>query len=107
MPRALVALAVSLVLLALLASGCSAEDPAQRYVREQVSARLAALGGYDVERTRCTSTPRPWFVEQRTEVYVCTARRRDGGCDWFRGTLVGREVQVTPDTRNAGCVLPP
>ena len=104
MRRALVALAS--LPIALLVAGCSAEDPAQRYVREQVAEHVAGLDGYDPARTHCTSTPRPWLVERPTEVYICTAQRDDGGCDWFRARLRGNDVTVTMDTPNAGCVLP-
>ena len=87
-------------------TGCAAEDPAQRHVRRAVEAHVLDLGGYDAGRTSCTSTPRPLFVEERTEVYVCSGRRSDGRCDWFEARLVGRDVTVTLDRRDAGCVLP-
>lgn len=103
--RALAALAV-LLAVALLASGCEPEDPAQRYVREQVQAHLVTLGGYDPGRTACTGSPRPWFVERATGVYVCAGHKTDGRCDWFTAGLEGQYVTVALDRRDAGCVLP-
>jgi hypothetical protein len=104
--RALVAVACS-SLVVLLATACAPEDPAQRYVREQVEAHVATLTGYEAGRTHCTSTPRPWLVERATEVYICAARRVDGDCDWFTARLVGNEVDTTLSDRRAGCILPP
>lgn len=100
------ALAGALVL-AIVAAGCSAEDPAQRYVRQHVADHVATLPGYEPANTHCTSTPRPWLVERSTEVYLCAVRRTDGDCDLFSGRLVGRDVTVTLQTRKAGCILPP
>lgn len=104
--RSVVAVAVGGTLVALLATGCAPEDPAQRYVRQHVEEHVGTLAGYDPGRTSCTSTPRPWFVEETTEVYVCAARRDDGDCDWFEARLVGRDVTVRLDRPRGGCVLP-
>jgi hypothetical protein len=103
----LLVLATGVSALLLVATGCSPEDPAQRYVRERVAEHVAGLGGYDAGRTHCTSTPRPWFVERATEVYLCTGRRDDGDCDWFTARLEGRAVSVELDRPKAGCILPP
>ena len=61
---------------------------------------------YDVDRTRCTDNPAPWFVERDTDVFVCAARRRDGDCDWYQATLKNAGWEVVLDERRAGCVLP-
>ena len=61
---------------------------------------------YDVDRTRCTDNPAPWFVERDTDVFVCAARRHDGDCDWYQATLKNAGWEVVLDERKAGCVLP-
>lgn len=103
--RAVVALAAAL--LALGAVGCAPEDPTQRAVRERVQEHVASLPGYDATRTRCTRTPSPWLVERPTSVYLCTARRDDGDCDWLRATIEGPdELRIELAERRAGCILP-
>jgi hypothetical protein len=105
--RAVIALAAALVVLSVAGAGCTPEDPTQRAVRERVQEHVERLGGYDASKTRCTRTPRPWLVERATTVYLCTARREDGDCDWLRATIEGPdELRVELEARRAGCVLP-
>jgi hypothetical protein len=103
------ALVVVLLTTAVVASGCSAEDPTQRYVRQAVDRHVAGLSGYDAtERSHCTATPAPWFVEEPTDVYLCAAERDDGDCDWFRVEL-NRDTDratILLDGERRGCVLP-
>jgi hypothetical protein len=99
-------LAILLVLTILISTGCSAEDPTQRFVRERVDAYVAALGGYPGERSHCTRTPRPWFVEQATNVYICAVPRDDGDCDWFTARFTELDVKIQRTTIRGGCVLP-
>jgi hypothetical protein len=100
------ALGVLVGLSALVAAGCSGEDPTQRAVREQVDARAAALGGYPGERSHCTRTPRPWLVPQATSVYLCAVPRGDGDCDLFTAQVDDLGVKVALTDERAGCVLP-
>lgn len=105
--RAVVALAFVSTLLALASTGCAPEDPTQRAVRERVQAHVETMSGYDAGRTRCTRTPSPWLVERPTRVYLCTARRADGDCDWLRATIEGPdELRIELAERRAGCILP-
>ena len=60
----------------------------------------------DRDRTRCTDNPSPWFIEHEATVFVCVARRRDGGCYWYRATLKNAGWEVVLDERHADCVLP-
>lgn len=102
-----VVVAFSSVLLVLLAVGCAPEDPTQRAVRERVQEHVEGLPGYDATLTRCTRTPSPWLVERPTTVYLCTARRDDGDCDWLRATIEGPDaLRIELAERRAGCVLP-
>ena len=94
------------MLAALFVAGCSSEDPAQQFARERVDARAAALGGYPAERSHCTRTPRPWFVERETSVYLCAVPRGDGDCDWFTARLTQLDVKIELTTVRGGCVLP-
>jgi hypothetical protein len=93
------------VVAALLLAGCANESPRQADARGAVQAALPAKR-YDVARTRCTGNPAPWFVERETEVFVCVAKRRGGGCDWYTATLANAGWEVVVDRRNAGCILP-
>ncbi len=93
-------------LVTLLVAGCAPEDPTQRFARERVDAHVAALGGYPAERSHCTRTPRPWFVEQETNVYLCTVPRGDGDCDWFTARLTTLDVKIVRTSERGGCVLP-
>ena len=77
---------LSLLGCVLLLAGCGAESPRQSGARVAVSDTLSATR-YEVDRTRCTDDPSAWFIERETTVYVCAARLRDGGCDWFQATL--------------------
>lgn len=105
--RAVVALGAALVVLLLAGAGCTPEDPTQRAVRERVQEHVEGLEGYDASKTRCTRTPRPWLVERRTTVYLCTARREDGDCDRLRATIEGPdELRIELEARRAGCILP-
>jgi hypothetical protein len=61
---------------------------------------------YDRDRTHCTGNPAPWFIERKADVFICAARRRDGGCDWYRATLKNAGWEVVLDQRRADCVLP-
>jgi hypothetical protein len=60
---------------------------------------------YDVDRTRCTDEPSPWFAPRGTDLFVCAARRHDGRCDWYRATLKNAGWEVVLYQRDAGCVL--
>ena len=97
----LVLLITSVVLLA----GCGSESPRQAGARVAVSDALPPAR-YDVDRTRCTDDPSAWFIERKTTVYVCAAKLRDGGCDWYQATLRNAGWDVVLDEKNAGCVLP-
>ena len=77
--------------------------PGRRPRRRQ---RSLSAASYDVDRTRCTDDPSAWFIERETTVYVCAAKRRDGGCDWYQATLKNAGWDVVLDEKNAGCVLP-
>jgi hypothetical protein len=99
------ALALVLVLLVLVAAGCSTEDSRQRAVRIEVQRHVAEMSRYDGE-THCTRNPRPWFVEQEASVFICAVHLLGGGCDWFKATVAGVDVDVRLDARDAGCVLP-
>ena len=99
-------LGVLAVLAALFVVGCSPEDPTQQFVRVRVEAHAAALGGYPAERSHCTRTPRPWFVEGETNVYICAVPRGDGDCDWFTARLTKLDVKIALTTVRGGCVLP-
>ena len=96
---------VSLLACVLLLAGCGAESPRQAGARVAVSDELSAAN-YDVDRTRCTDDPEVWFIERQTTVYVCAAKLRDGGCDWYQATLKNAGWDVVLDEKNAGCVLP-
>jgi hypothetical protein len=96
---------VSLLGCVLLLAGCGAESSRQAGARVAVSDSLSAAN-YDVDRTRCTDDPEAWFIERQTTVYVCAAKLRDGGCDWYQATLKNAGWDVALDEKNAGCVLP-
>jgi hypothetical protein len=96
---------VSLLGFALLLTGCGTESPRQAGARVAVRDSLPPAR-YDVDRTRCTDDPNAWFIEKETSVYVCAARLRDGGCDWYQATLKNAGWDVVLDEKNAGCVLP-
>jgi hypothetical protein len=105
--RVVLALGVVAVLLA----GCGgAEDDTQRFAREAVESYVSDDAAYVDDGVRCTGNPRPWFVERQATVVICTVRRAEGGCDWFRVDLVPLASRVTTrirlDAPNAGCVLP-
>ncbi len=91
-------------MLVLTLVGCG-ESPRQTAARLAVEARLPA-SRYDVDRTRCTGNPAPWFVEKNATVFVCAARRRAGGCDWYQARLGNIGWAVSLQRRNAGCLLP-
>lgn len=95
----------SLIVAALLLAGCGAEAPRQAGARVAVEESLAATE-YDRDQTRCTDNPSAWFIERETDVFICAARRRVGGCDWYRATLQNAGWAVALERRNAGCVLP-
>jgi len=94
-----------LVVVASLLTGCSTEDERQADARHAVEQRLVSLSGYTGE-VHCTPSPRPWFVERETNVFLCVARREAGGCDVFRATLENAGWAVTVDERDAGCTVP-
>lgn len=88
-----------------LLTGCGGESSRQAAARAAVEESLRAAE-YDRDRTRCTGNPSPWFIEREAGVFVCLARRRDGGCDWYRATLKNAGWEVVLDRRDADCLLP-
>jgi len=90
--------------LAVLAVGCGADSPREAAAKSAVEEALPA-GTYDVKRTRCTGNPAPWFIEKDADVFVCAARLRSGGCDWYRATLKNAGWEVVLERPNAGCIL--
>ncbi len=84
--------------------GCGAESARETGARTAVEEALAAAD-YDASRTRCTDNPAPWFIEQDADVFICAARRRKGGCDWYRATLKNAGWEVALERENAGCIL--
>jgi hypothetical protein len=106
--RLLGALALVLVLVVAL-SGCG-EDAQQQAAREETQAYVASLGQastYDVAESHCTESARTgWFVIVETESFVCSVRRRSGGCDWFRVDVGKTGIKVALAEPDAGCVLP-
>ena len=96
---------LSALLAVVLLAGCGTEAPRQAGARVAVEASLES-DDYSHGKTRCTDNPSAWFIERDTEVFICAARRRDGGCDWFRATLKNAGWEVVLDERNAGCILP-
>ena len=95
---------------ALLLAGC--EDAQQRSAREALQAYLRSLpddGGYRVDATQCTSSPRIGYVNVVANYrFLCAGHRKDGLCDRFRVTLRNhRSAIVVLVLRDAGCVLPP
>ena len=96
---------VTLLGCVLLLTACGSESPRQSGARVAVRDSLSAER-YDIDRTRCTDDPSAWFIERKTTVYVCAAKLRDGGCDWYQATLKNAGWDVVLDETNAGCVLP-
>ena len=97
---------VSLLGCVLLLTGCGAESPRQAGARVAVERLAARPRATTSSGPAAPTTRRPWFIERETTVYVCAAKRRDGGCDWYRATLKNAGWDVVLDERNAGCVLP-
>lgn len=95
----------SLIVVAFLLAGCGAEAPRQAGARVAVEEVLAS-SEYERDRTRCTDNPSAWFIERETDVFLCVARRRSGGCDWYRATLRNAGWEVALDRRDADCILP-
>jgi hypothetical protein len=97
--------------IAVLLTGCGAEDPQQEAAREEVQSHVRSLGreaGYDSERVHCTDAAAMWLRELETDAFLCAVGRTAGGCDWF-AVEVDRErrsVAVRLDARDAGCTLP-
>lgn len=102
--RIMLGVAVALTLVIGL-TGCSTEDLRQADARSAVQRTVTARSGYSGD-VHCTGNPKPWFVEQQASVFVCTARRDDRGCDWFRATLENAGWAVVLERRNGGCVVP-
>ena len=104
-----IAASFSAVACALVLAGCN--DVQQNSARRALEAHLRALpdgGGYDLGRTRCTSSARVGFVNVvPTSVFVCQAHRRDGICDRYQ-VLLRRHGPATIilGRRDSGCVLP-
>lgn len=86
-------------------AGCGTEAPRQAGARVAVQESLPS-DRYVVAETRCTPNPRPWFIEKETDVFICVAHRRAGGCDWYRATLKNAGWDVAFDRKNADCILP-
>lgn len=97
--------AVCLLVLAGVLAGCSTEDVRQEDARHAVESHVAALAGYTGE-VHCTHSPRPWFVERETDVFLCVARRDAGGCDVFRASIENAGWEVVVDERDVGCTVP-
>lgn len=97
--------ALGLLVASLLLTGCSTEDARQQDARRAVEARVATRAAYTGE-VHCTPSPRPWFVERETTVFLCVARRGAGGCDVFRATLENAGWDVVVDEREVGCTVP-
>ena len=100
--------AATLTALALLATGCGAEDAQQEAAREEVQKHLRLQAEtYDVDDVHCTDAAGVWFGEVETDVFICAVRLVEGGCDWFE-VRVDRErqrVTVAVAQRDAGCTL--
>lgn len=90
---------------ALLLVGCGEESPRQEGARTAVEESLVG-SEYERDRTRCTDDASAWFIERETDVFICAARRRAGGCDWYRATLKNAGWDVVLERRNADCILP-
>jgi hypothetical protein len=84
--------------------GCGAGSLREAGARTAVEEALAPAD-YDASRTRCTDNPAPWFIEKEADVFICAARRRKGGCDWYRATLKNAGWEVVLERENAGCIL--
>jgi hypothetical protein len=88
---------------ALVATGCGVGEQ-EGIARDAVRAFVAGKG-YDQEEVFCTGNP--VLGGHRVDVTICTARRRDGRCDWFRVEFLSEERgRVRLDRRDAGCTLP-
>ena len=90
-------------------AGCG-EDAQQQVAREETQAHVASLasaGLYDIDESHCTESARTgWFVIVETETFVCSVKRAEGGCDWFRVDLTRGGTRVRLAEPDAGCVLP-
>jgi hypothetical protein len=100
-------LAACTIAAAVVATGCSAEDPQQRAARQAAEKHARSLSGYTGE-AHCTDSARTgWFAKRFTQEYVCAACRNDGDCDWLLVRFTEqRRVEVLLDARAAGCILP-
>ncbi len=99
-------LALLAVLVVVVTAGCTPAGPEQHAARAVVERHVLPLQGYDPDDIHCTGNPRPWFIEQAANVYICAVGRDDGDCDWFRVTVSNGDAEVVLDAPRAGCVLP-
>jgi hypothetical protein len=92
------------VTVALLVAGCGVGEQ-EGVARDAVRAYVAQRGAYDADEVFCTGNP--VLGGHRVDVTICSVRRRDGRCDWFRVEFLSeREGRVRLDRRDAGCTLP-
>ncbi|MBM3677197.1 MAG: hypothetical protein FJW96_04840 [Actinobacteria bacterium] len=101
--------ALGLVLLAagaLAAAGCG-EDIQQQAARTLLEQHLDGRDGYS-SRVSCTDAAQnPIARNVRTELFYCAAHRRQGGCDWWRVTLLdATHARFALYREDAGCTLP-
>ncbi len=89
--------------------GCG-EDAQQQAAREETQAFVSASASsaeYDVDETHCTNSARTAiFRIEETATFVCSVRRVEGGCDWFRVEAEEQGPRVRLSDPDAGCVLP-
>jgi hypothetical protein len=97
---------VALAVLALLAAGCG-EDVQQQAARELLQAHLRGDSRYEGD-AHCTDSAKDvGLVVRRTVDFVCAVRRADGGCDWWRVSLIGpTSARFAFSREHAGCTLP-
>ena len=88
----------------IITAGCGAggqEGLAQDAVRTYVADRAE----YDADETHCTGNP--VLGGHRVDLTICSVRRRDGRCDWFRVEFLSEtRGRVQLDRRDAGCTVP-
>ncbi len=90
-------------------AGCG-EDAQQQAAREETQAFVSAsatAAEYEIAETHCTNSARTAiFRIEETATFVCSVRRVEGGCDWFRVEAEEQGPRVRLSDPDAGCVLP-